>query len=78
MGKEITMHEIDNLAMSAIILTYECGMRFLSDYLNGDRYFKIEHPQHNLDRARTQFRLVELMEDKLSLMNEIVKQSVQK
>lgn len=78
MGKEITMHEIDNLAMSAIILTYECGMRFLSDYLDGDRYFKIEHPQHNLDRARTQFRLVELMEDKLALMNEIVKQSVQK
>jgi hypothetical protein len=44
MGKEITMDEIDNLAMSAIILTYECGMRFLSDYLDGDRYFKIEPP----------------------------------
>jgi hypothetical protein len=38
------------------------GMRFLTDYLEGDRYFKIEHPQQNLDRARNQFHLVRSME----------------
>lgn len=45
-------------------MTYECGMRFLADYLAGDVYFKTDYPAHNLDRARTQFKLVADMEEK--------------
>lgn len=64
--------EIDNLAMSAKILTLECGIRFLTDHLNGDTYFKIHRENHNLDRARTQFKLVSDMENKMEQMNSIV------
>ena len=42
-------------------MTYECGMRFLTDYLEGDVYFRTARPDHNLDRARTQFALAEEM-----------------
>jgi thiamine kinase-like enzyme len=55
--------EIENLAKAGQLLTFECGMRFLTDYLEGDHYFKIQHPQHNLDRARNQFALVKSLED---------------
>lgn len=64
--------EKENIAFSAILLTYECGMRFLTDYLLGDTYFKISRPNHNLDRARNQFRLIEEMEVLLPKMEEIV------
>ena len=47
-------------------------MRFLTDYLNGDTYFKIDYPDHNLVRARTQFKLVEDMEKKMDEMNAVV------
>ena len=53
-------------------MTYECGMRFLTDYMDGDHYFKIKHPQHNLDRCRTQFALVSEMERSLEKMKQIV------
>ena len=53
-------------------MTYECGIRFLTDYLEGDHYFKIHRPDHNLDRCRTQFKLVKDMEDKSDIMHEIV------
>ena len=53
-------------------MTFECGMRFLTDYLEGDHYFKIHREGHNLDRCRTQFKLVKDMEEKLSRMKEIV------
>ena len=46
-------------------------MRFLTDYLDGDNYFKTKYPEHNLVRCRTQFRLVERMEEKLEEMNHI-------
>ena len=58
--------------MGAKVMTYECGMRFLTDYLEGDHYFKIQREGHNLDRARTQFKLVADMEAKWDLMQEIV------
>ena len=45
-------------------MTLECGVRFLTDYLSGDTYFRIHREGHNLDRCRTQFKLVEDMEDK--------------
>ena len=54
-------------------MTYECGMRFLTDYLQGDVYFRIHREEHNLDRARTQFKLVADMESKWQTMQEIVK-----
>lgn len=68
----LTQEEIDNLAMSAIIITLEIGMRFLTDHLDGDVYFQIHRENHNLDRARTQFKLVEDMESKYDEMVEII------
>ena len=49
------------LPWGAVVMTYECGMRFLTDYLEGDVYFKTHRARHNLDRARTQFKLVDDM-----------------
>ncbi len=68
----LTPTEKDLLATSAILLTLECGSRFLADYLNGDTYFQIHRENHNLDRARTQFKLVADMERRLDQMNDIV------
>lgn len=70
---KLTQREIELLPMGAKIMTYECGMRFLTDYLQGDTYFKIHRPEHNLDRARTQFQLVADMEAKWDAMHAIVK-----
>lgn len=70
--KNITPIEKENLAFSSILMTYECGMRFLADHLNGDIYFRIKRDGHNLDRARTQFKLISDMEKALPKMNEIV------
>lgn len=53
-------------------MTFECGMRFLADYLNGDTYFKTDYPTHNLVRAKNQFALVADMERKMEQMNEII------
>lgn len=72
-GKVFNKAEIDNLPMAAKLMTLECGMRFLGDYLNGDTYFKITREHHNLDRARTQIKLVSDMESKWEQMKEIVK-----
>ena len=58
MKASLTQREIELLPLSVKLLTYECGIRFLTDYLNGDTYFKIHRPNHNLDRARNQFKLV--------------------
>jgi len=71
-GGSLTEKEIDMLPMGAKVMTYECGMRFLTDYLQGDEYFKIHREGHNLDRCRTQFKLVEDMERKWNIMCEIV------
>lgn len=75
-GDSLTPTEIELLPFSAKLLTYECGMRFLGDYLNGDIYFKINREHHNLDRARTQFKLVADIETKLEDMKKIVKKYV--
>ena len=58
----LTDLETANLVFSARLMTFECGMRFLTDYLNGDQYFKIQRAHQNLDRARTQFKLIREME----------------
>ena len=69
----LTKCELDLLPIGAIMMTFECGMRFLTDYLEGDPYFRTSRPGHNLDRARNQFKLVSDMEKKLPEMREIVK-----
>jgi len=71
-GDSLTRTELEYLAFSAKLMTYECGIRFLTDYLQGDTYFKIQRPEHNLDRTRTQFKLVADMEKKLDEMKKIV------
>lgn len=73
MGDAITQREIELLPFSAKLLTYECGMRFLTDYLNGDTYFKVHREGHNLDRARTQFKLVSDIENKEAEMQWIIR-----
>ena len=64
--------EIEMLPMGAKLMTYECGIRFLADYLEGDVYFKVHRDGHNLDRARTQFKLVADMEAKWDKLTAIV------
>lgn len=68
----LTDTEIEYLPFAAKIMTFECGMRFLTDYLSGDTYFKIHRASHNMDRARTQFKMVTDMERKFDLMKSIV------
>ena len=70
---KLTEREIELLPMGAKVITYECGMRFLTDYLQNDVYFKTSRKEHNLDRARTQFKLVSDMEKKWGQMQNIVK-----
>ncbi len=65
--------EIMLLPEGAKMMTIECGMRFLTDYLEGDTYFKTHYPEHNLDRCRTQLKLVADMESKWDKMKAIVK-----
>lgn len=69
----LTPEEIESLPWGARLMTLECGIRFLADYLQGDTYFKTGYPEHNLVRARTQFRLVDEMEQQFEQMKEIVR-----
>lgn len=71
-GSALTDNEINLLAFSSKLMTLECGMRFLGDYINGDTYFKTDYPDHNLVRARTQLKLVAEMEEKMQDMVETV------
>lgn len=68
----LTPTEAAYLAFSAKLMTLECGMRFLADYLDGDIYFEIHRESHNLDRCRTQFKMVQDMEEKFDQMIGIV------
>lgn len=70
-GGRLTPNEVKALPMGAKMMTLECGMRFLADYLEGDVYFKIAREKHNLDRCRTQFALVADMEKKWQQMCEL-------
>lgn len=71
-GDSMDEKEVLSLPIGAKIMTIECGMRFLTDYLEGDTYFKTSRENHNLDRCRTQFKLVSDMEQQWDKMNEIV------
>lgn len=70
----MTEMEKELLPFSVKLLTYECGIRFLTDYLEGDTYFKIHRPEHNIDRARNQFKLVADLDKKEEELLKIVKQ----
>ncbi len=70
-GSALTEKEIELLPIGAKMLTLECGMRFLTDYINGDTYFKIHFPDHNLIRCRAQFKLLASMENHWKEMVEI-------
>ncbi len=77
----LTKQEKDTLALGAITMTLECGARFLTDYIDGDNYFKISYEKHNLDRARCQLALAKDMirnYDKMcDIVNEIYNQIIQ-
>lgn len=77
-GNALCENEIKYLSFSAKLLTLECGMRFLGDYLNGDTYFKTEYPEHNLVRARTQLKLVKEIEEHFDDMEKIVSEARKK
>ena len=70
----LTENERKALPLGALTMTLECGIRFLTDYLDGDHYFGIHYPEHNLDRARTQFKLVSEMEKHWDAMAKIVEE----
>ena len=74
-GGSITQKERELLPAGAILMTFECGMRFLTDYLEGDVYFKVAYPEHNLVRCRTQFKLVEELEENIAFMRETVQKA---
>lgn len=71
-GKVLTDAEFEYLPFSGKLITLETGIRFLTDYLQGDVYFKIHRPGHNLDRARSQFQLVRSIESQLDPMNKLM------
>ena len=70
----LTELELELLPLGAKMMTLECGIRFLADYLNGDTYFRTQYADHNLRRARTHFKLVADMENKWETMHSIVKE----
>ena len=72
---DLTENEKKVLPLSAWVMTLECGIRFLTDYIDGDNYFGIHYPEQNLDRCHTQFKLVADMEKKWDQMVQIVENS---
>ena len=68
----LTPAELEYLPWGARLMTLECGIRFLTDYLEGDHYFRIHYPEQNLDRTRTQFKLVSDMEAQFDRMAAVV------
>ena len=71
-GNSLTMAETEHLAFSAKFMTFIIGLRFLTDFLNGDSYYKIQFPGHNLQRSRAQFKLLMSMEEDASSMKKII------
>jgi hypothetical protein len=71
-GRFISQVERDHLVLGGKLITLIIGLRFLTDYLAGDQYFKIHREGHNLDRCRTQFKLVASMEEQEEEMKALV------
>lgn len=72
-GGCFTKKEVEMMPFSGMLITFEIGVRFITDFLNGDQYFKIHRENHNLDRCRTQFTLVERLREKEDYMNKLIK-----
>lgn len=75
-GSFLNKAEVDHLVFSARLITYEIGLRFLTDFLQGDMYFKTHRDGHNLDRCRVQFKMVESFERNEAAMQKLVAQSL--
>ena len=75
---ELTEDELMSLPWGARTMTLECGLRFLTDYLDGDKYFAVHRPGHNLDRCRTQLKMVQEMEAKWDDMLRILGEEKEK
>lgn len=71
-GSFLTQAEKNLMAFAGKLITFEIGIRFLTDFLSGDTYFRIHRPGHNLDRCRTQFKLVESIEQQEKAMQKFV------
>ena len=71
-GSFLTHAEKQHLAIAGKLITLEVGLRFLTDHLAGDTYFKVHREGHNLDRCRTQFKLVESIERQEERMGRLV------
>jgi hypothetical protein len=71
-GGDLAAAERENLVAAAELLAFECGVRFLTDYLAGDAYFRIQREAHNLDRCRTQFALLRALEESEGALASIV------
>jgi len=72
MGAFLVNPERERLAFAGALITYEVGVRFLTDFLLGDTYFKVTHPGHNLERCRNQFRLLACIERRAQDMQRVV------
>ena len=68
----LTERELENLVVGGKLMTLEVGIRFLTDYLEGDVYFKTDYEEHNLDRCRTKLKLVKCIEEQEESMNAFV------
>lgn len=77
-GEFLNQAEREHLAFSGKLITLEIGIRFLTDYLEGDNYFKTHRKGHNLDRCRAQFKLLQSMEDQEELMHKTVQDALRK
>jgi len=71
-GAFLTTAERNHLVLAGQVITLEIGLRFLTDFLGGDTYFKVHRPGHNLDRCRTQFRLIESITQQEAAMHRLV------
>ena len=69
----LTQSEIENLALASKFMVFIIGLRFLTDYIDGDNYFKVQHPEHNLQRCRAQFQLIRSIEFHFSEMQEVIR-----
>jgi len=75
-GEFLTRSEKEHLAVAGKVITFEIGTRFLTDYLSGDTYFKVHRQGHNLERCRSQFKLLESIEEQESRMNKLIQSIV--
>jgi hypothetical protein len=72
LGEALTEVERDNLVAACKLLAFECGLRFLTDYLMGDTYFRVQRGGQNLERCRTQFALLRSLEENEGLLMDCV------